>query len=152
MSKKFKDGGTIGIVEGYKKKADHRELLSIARFFAQRGYAVQLTTDIHFKDDKYRQVFGALMGTKYERKCPDLIINGNFYEYESFVPPFSKLKVKNMLKHGVIQSKNLILNNNKGVSDRYIIKLIHQRIRLGQDIDEVWLYEKGQARLLYKKQ
>jgi hypothetical protein len=31
---------------------------------------VQITTDIHFKDEKYNQAFGTLNGTKYERKCP----------------------------------------------------------------------------------
>ncbi|MCL2328835.1 MAG: hypothetical protein FWC39_10055 [Bacteroidetes bacterium] len=152
MYKNFKNSGTIEIVGGYKKKDDHKDLISISRFFAQKGDNVKITTDIHFKDVKYKEVFGALIGTKYERKCPDLIINGKFYEYESFTPPFSKLKIKNMLKHGVIQSSNIILNNNKGASDRYIIKIIHQRIRLGQDINEVWLYEKGEIRLLYKKQ
>ena len=152
MYKKFKTGGEIEIIDGYRKKADHRDLLSIARFFAQKGDHVKITTDIHFKNEKYHEVFGALIGTKYDRKCPDLIINGKFYEYESFTPPFRKIKIKNMLTHGVVQSNNLILNNNKGASDRYIIKLIHQRIRLGQDINEVWIYEKGEVRMLYKKQ
>ena len=96
MFKKFKTGGEIEIIAGYKKKADHRDLLSIARFFAKKGYNVKMTTDIHFKDEKYREVFGSLIGTKYERKCPDLIINEKFYEYESFMPPFSKLKIKNI--------------------------------------------------------
>lgn len=152
MYKNFKNSGNIEIVAGYKKKADHKDLITISRFFAQKGNSVKITTDIHFKDEKYKEVFGALIGTKYERKCPDLIINGKCYEYESFTPPFSKLKIKNMLKHGVIQSNNIVLNNNKGASDRYIVKIIHQRIRLGQDINEVWLYEKGEIRLLYKKQ
>ena len=152
MYKKFKSGGKIEIIDGYRKKADHRDLVSIAGFFAKQGGNVKITTDIHFKDARYREVFGGLIGTKYERKCPDLIIDGKFYEYESFMPPFSKSKIKNMLKHGIVQSNNIILNNNKGASDRYIVKLIHQRIRLRQDINEVWLYEKGKTRLLYKKQ
>jgi len=152
MYKRFKNNGKIEIIEGYKKKSDHRDLISISRFFAEKGDNVKITTNIHFKDEKYKEVFGALIGTKYERKCPDLIINGKFYEYESFMPPFSKLKIKNMLKHGVVQSNNLVLDNNKGASDRYIIKLIHQRIKLGQNINEVWIYEKGEVRMLYKKQ
>jgi len=152
MYKRFINGGNVEIVDGYRKKPDNNDLLSISRCFAQKGDNVKITTDIHFKDEKYKQVFGALIGTKYDRKCPDLIINEKFYEYESFLPPFSKKKVKNMLTHGVVQSNNLILNNNKGASDRYIVKQIHQRIRLRQDINEVWLYEKGKVRLLYKKQ
>jgi len=152
MYKKFKNSGNIEIIDGYKKKADHSDLISISRFFAQKGDSVKITTDIHFKDEKYKEVFGDLIGTKYERKCPDLIINGKFYEYESFIPPFSKIKIKNMLSKGLQQSENIIINNTNGASDRYILKLVNDRIiRQGQDINEVWLYEKGKIRSLYKK-
>ena len=44
MYKKFKTGGEIEIIAGYKKKADHRDLLPIARFFAQKGDNVKITT------------------------------------------------------------------------------------------------------------
>ena len=64
MYKKFKHNGKIEIIDGYKKKADHRDLISIARFFAKRGDSVKITTNIHFKDEKYTEVFGALIGTK----------------------------------------------------------------------------------------
>jgi len=152
MYKSFKNSGKIEIIEGYKKKSDHSDLISISRFFAQKGNEVKITTDIHFKDEKYREVFGDLIGTKYERKCPDLIIDGKFYEYESFIPPFSKIKIKNMLSKGLQQSENIIINNTNGASDRYILKLVNDRaIRQGQDINEVWLYEKGRIRMLYKK-
>ena len=57
-----------------------------------------------------------------------------------------------MLKRGFSQSSYVIIDNNKGASDRYIIKLTHQRSKLRQDINEVWVYEKGKARMLYKKQ
>ena len=120
--------------------------------FARLGKAVEVPPVLHFKSPEYAKIYGALEGTKYYRKCPDLIIDGQFYEVEGFVPPFSKIKIKNMLTHGVVQSNNIVLNNNKGASDRYIFRLIHQRIRLGQDINEVWLYEKGKIRMLYKKQ
>ena len=152
LFKKFKNRGKIEIIDGYKKKSDHKDLLSISRFFAQKGDIVKITTDIHFKNEKYKEVFGALIGTKYERKCPDLIINGKFYEYENYTPPFSKNKVSNMLKNGLLQSSQIIINNNKGATDRYIKKLIYNRINKGQIINEVWLYEKGKVRLLYKKQ
>ena len=97
-------------------------------------------------------VFGALIGTKYERKCPDLIIDGKYYEYESFAPPFRKEKLFNMLKRGFLQSSYIIIDNNKGASDRFIKQKLGERIRMGQMIDEVWLYEKGKIRLLFKKQ
>jgi hypothetical protein len=49
MYKKFKTGGKIEIIDGYKKKNDHNDLVSIARLFAQKGNEVKITTDIHFK-------------------------------------------------------------------------------------------------------
>jgi hypothetical protein len=118
--KKFENGGKIELIDGYNKKSDHKDLISISRFFAQNGDSVKITTDIHFKDEKYKDVFGALIGTKYERKCPDLIINGKFYEYESYIPPFKKDKIGGMLGKGLKQSPNIIINNNKGTSDRFI--------------------------------
>jgi len=153
MYKKFENKGKIEIIDGYKKKADHKDLISISRFFAQQGDDVQITTDIHFKDDKYKEVFGALIGTKYERKCPDLIINGKFYEYENYSSPFKREKISNMLSKGIKQSSNIIINNNKGASHRYIKRNVYDRVMKGfQFIDEVWLYEKGAVILLYKKQ
>jgi len=152
MYKNFKNTGNIEIVAGYKKKADHKDLITISRFFAQKGDSVTITTDIHFKDEQYKEVFGALIGTKYERKCPDLIINGKFYEYESYQPPFNSDKLYRMFSRGLSQSSNIIVNNNKGASHRFIKNAIGNRIRLGQAIDEVWVYEKGKATLFYKKQ
>lgn len=155
MYKKFKNGGEIEIIDGYKKKPDHKDLISISRGFAKNGNSVKITTNIHFKDEKYKEVFGGLIGTKYERKCPDLIINGEFYEYENYLPPFNKEKISHMIKRGSAQSSRIIINNNKGASDRYIRNNIYKRLKdknFKYDIDEVWLYEKGIVRMLYKKQ
>jgi ribosomal protein L21E len=150
--KEFDNGGKIEIMEGYIKKTDHKDLLAISKYFAEKGDKVQITTNVHFKDEKYKEVFGGLIGTKYERKCPDLIINGKYYEYESFMRPFKKVKIKRMLNNGLMQSSRIIINNTKGCSDRYIKKLIHDRLKLNQQIEEVWVYEKGVVKLLYKKQ
>jgi len=57
-----------------------------------------------------------------------------------------------MISHGVKQSSRIIINNNKGASDRYIKRLIYDRINYTYDIEEVWIYEKGNVRLLFKKQ
>jgi hypothetical protein len=148
-------GGRIEIMQGYEKKSDHKDLFAIARIFAEKGDKVQITTDVHFKDKKYNEVFGALNGTPYKRKCPDLIVNGKFYEYERYMAPFKKEKISHMIKKGSIQSSRIIINNNKGASDRYIRRNIIERINdknFKYDIDEVWLYEKGKVRLLFKKQ
>jgi hypothetical protein len=154
LYKEFGGGGKIEVMEGYTPKRDHRDLFSIARYFAKKGDKVQITTDVHFKDEKYAEAFGKLNKTPYERKCPDLIINGKFYEYEGFMKPFKNRKLANMISHGTKQASRIIINNNKGCSDRYILTNIHNRLRdknFKNNIDEVLVYEKGKVRLLYKK-
>ena len=149
--KTFCGGGKIEIMKGYIKKDDHSHLFAISRFFAERGCHVQITTNIHFKDEIYQAVFGGLIGSQYERKCPDLIIDGKFYEYESYRSPFKKEKISNMISKGLKQASRIIINNNKGASLRLIRKNIYNRSVIEQQhIDEVWAYEKGQVRLLYK--
>ncbi|GHT54474.1 hypothetical protein AGMMS49982_19230 [Bacteroidia bacterium] len=113
LFKTFPNGGYVEIIDGYSQKSDHDDLLAIALFFARQGHIVQIPTAIHFKNELYQQVFGKLMGTIYERKCPDLIIDGEFYEYESYEPPFKKEKISNMLSKGLKQSSRLIINNLK---------------------------------------
>ena len=90
-----------------------------------------------------------------KRKCPDLKIDELFYEYESFNPPFKKRKIANMISHGAKQSSRIIINNSKGASDRFIRRSVYDRLtdsNFVYDIDELWLYEKGELRLLFKKQ
>ena len=59
MYKEYKSGGKIEIINGYVKKSDHKDLISISRFYAQNGAHVKITTNIHYKDEKYKTVFGA---------------------------------------------------------------------------------------------
>jgi hypothetical protein len=154
LYKEYSNGGRIEVMDGYIGKSDHNHLRTIARQWAMEGKVVQITTDIHFKDSVYQQVFGELKGTKYERKCPDLIVDGEFYEFESYNPPFNGNKISRMLSKGLKQSSRIIINNSKGTSDKHIIASIHNRIRdkkFKHNIDEVWAYEKGRVRLLFKK-
>jgi len=151
--KAFKNGGKYFEHELIdKKKSDYKLVKNIGIEFARLGKKVKATPLVHFKSDEYQSIYKRLIGTKYERKCPDLLINGNFYEVESYTPPFKRDKISGMFTKGLKQSSNIIINNTKGASDRHIKKIIHDRIRIGQSIDEVWLYEKGNIRLFYKKQ
>ena len=148
--KTFLSGGAIYLMNGLNKKAvDYKALLSIARYFAGKGSQVRITTKAHFKSTEYRDVFGALFGTRYERKCPDLIIDGAFYEFEGFVRPWNKRKISNMISHGLIQSDKIIIENTKGASNRYIRKSIMSRLKISV-INEVWIYEKGEIWLFFK--
>jgi hypothetical protein len=154
LYKGFNSKGRIEIAKKYVKSADYRDLLVISRYFAEKGSIVKIPTPVHYKDERYHAVFGMLIGTIYERKCPDLIIDGICYEYERYTPPFKKRKIANMISHGAKQSPRIIINNNKGCSDRFIRRNILERIAdksFKYEIKEVWIYEKGKVRLFFVK-
>lgn len=149
--KEFVNGGRIEIHgEVDINKNDYKDLISISREFAKKGKVVQILPRLHFKDVRYTEIFSNLIGTKYEKKCPDLKIDGYFYEYENFNSPFKKSKIGRMIGQGTKKSSRIIINNNKGCSDRYIKRNIYDRLHIGQVIDELWLYERGKVRLLTK--
>ena len=151
IAKAFKGGGWVKIMLGVDKtKPDYNPILTLASLFAKEGKKVKILTSCHFKSQEYKTVFGALMGTKYERKCPDLLIDDTFYEYEGFEKPWKKEKVRRMVSHGMKQSAHMVINNTKGASDRFIRQAIIARINVGAIIKEVWLYEKGRKRLFFK--
>jgi hypothetical protein len=153
LHKKYKNGGQVLIHPLLdKKKSDYKAILNIAHQFAKRGRIVKLPPVVHFKSEEYQQIYEALAGTKYDWKCPDLQIDDLFYEYEGFMPLFSTRKLSRMLVHGAKQSSHIIINNNKGASDTYLRRYIHSRQKQIDDLDEIWAYEKGEIRLLFKKQ
>ena len=150
--KAFKGGGRVLVMRGVdKEKPDYKAILTIAILFAKEGHQVKILTSCHYKSEEYRFVYGRLIGTKYERKCPDLLVDDVFYEYEGFIKPWNKRQISNMLSHGLEQADRVIIDNNKGASDRFIRRAIMARLQLkNMCIREVWLYEKGKKRLFYE--
>ena len=149
--KAFAGGGTISIMRGVdKRKPDFKIISNLATLFAKDGHEVWILANVHFKSIEYEVVFGKLIGTKYERKCPDLMIDGELYEYEGYVKPWNIKKVSRMFTHGLKQSDRLIINNTKGCSDRYLRRQIADRLNINMSIAEVWVYEKGKKRLFFK--
>ena len=151
LYKTFEGGGSVYLMKGLDKaKPDFKALLTLAVSFAREGHKVKLLSGCHFKSIEYQLVFGQLIDTKYDRKCPDMLIDEDFYEYEGFEKPWNRRKIKNMLAHGLIQANKIIINNTKGAADRIIRKAVMARLRIGTAIKEVWLYEKGDKRLFFK--
>lgn len=148
----FKNGGKLYVHPDIDKdKADYKDMKRICLQLAKMGHEVRMTPRLHCKSEEYKQIYGSLIGTKYENKCPDFSVDGVFYEYEGFVKPWNKKKVGHMLSHGLQQSSRVVINNTKGCSDRFIRKAVMARIHLpGQEVNEVWIYEKGNVRLFYK--
>ena len=152
---RYKNGGKVLIhTKVDRKQSDYTDLLTIANIFAKTGKVVKITPSVHYKSYTYKEIYGSLIGTPYERKCPDLLIGDQFYEYENFYPPFVKRKIANMISHGAKQSSRIIINNNKGAADRYIRDNIYKRFKdktFTYIITEIWLYEKGKIRQFFKK-
>lgn len=152
LERTFTNGGKLYVHQKVDKdKRDYKELKRICLQFAKMGLNVRMTPRLHYLSDEYQHIYKSLIDTKYYKKCPDFEANGLFYEYESYVKPWNKRKVKNMISHGLAQSSRIVINNTKGGSDRFIRKAIMARLHLpGQEINEVWVYEKGEVRLFYK--
>ncbi|MBQ9891890.1 MAG: hypothetical protein IJM35_01905 [Bacteroidales bacterium] len=149
--REYGNGGKVLLMKGLDKtKPDYHDILTIACRFACRGQEVKVLSPVHYKDLLYHMVFGDLIGTRCWRKCPDLSIDGLFYEYESYVRPWNKKKVSRMLSNGMGQSSHIIIDNNKGAADRHIKKLVQARLHLRAPLCEVWLFDKGEIHLLYK--
>lgn len=119
----FKNGGKLYVHPDIDKdKADYKDMKRICLQLAKMGHEVRMTPRLHCKSEEYKQIYGSLIGTKYEKKCPDFSVDGVFYEYEGFVKPWNKKKVGHMLSHGLQQSSRVVINNTKGCSDRFIRK------------------------------
>lgn len=142
LIRKYDEAGEVWMLDGVDlSKPDMADIMHIAECFARMGCVVAIPHPVHFKSELYAMVYGDLMGTKYERKCPDLVVNGVFYEYESYVRPWNKRKLANMLSDGLRQSDRIIIDNRDGVSSRQIIRAIKSRLNVNAQIKEVWVYD-----------
>jgi len=135
-----------------REDSDFKKLYQIAEHFAANGSEVHLTPKMTRPSGfKYDCIYSQLKGTKYYGKCPDLLIDGQWYEHEGFTTKDSAKAFANMLKHGLTQSTRLILDDC-GLPESYMKKAIWIRINTaGKEIDEVWIRTSTEIWLLYKK-
>lgn len=79
LYREYPDGGKVLLMKDLdKSKSDYNDLLVIADQFAHLGHVVRVLKSVHYKDPLYREIFGDLVGTRYYRKCPDLLVNTEF--------------------------------------------------------------------------
>lgn len=145
--------GTVTINQLVNREdSDFYKLDEIATFFAREQGAEVILTPKMSRPPKfqYECVYSSLIGTKYEGKCPDLCINGIWYEHEGFTSSNPKNAFRNMLNDGLKQSNRLIIDK-PNLTDAYMKRVIRQRIKDGQAIEEIWIKEDSEIRILYKK-
>lgn len=135
-------------------KVDYNDLLNIAKLRAKEDASiVQLTPALHYRSEQYSRIYSDLVGTQYERKCPDIKIikkNGRklYEEYESYVRPVNDRKVSNMLTDGLRQSSRLIIDVRDGIKMSKVMKGIKGRI--GQyNIKTISVYDGTKLQTVY---
>lgn len=149
----YRNGGRVLVHEQVNTDdSDYEKLVSIASGFAALGNEVKLTPKMSRPPKfDYKSIYGSLTGTKYEGKCPDLLVGDLWYEHEGFTSTNPKRAFANMMNHGLKQSSRLIIDK-PDLTDGFMIRSIYGRIKQGAQIDEVWLRESsGITRLLFKK-
>ena len=130
---------------------DFQRILDCAVWFAQRGKTVVMTPklDVPYKNPAYDIIYGSLKGTAYYRKCPDLMVDGVWYEHEGYTNINPKTNFSNMCKRGFRQSDRIIVEDC-GLTNGYMKRNILIRRNEGQRIEELWVKKGHNLRLIYK--
>ena len=148
LYKQYPSEGKIWLMLGLETNgSDYDDILAIAQCLAEKGHEVKVLHAVHFKDPLYREVFGELIGTRYYRKCPDLLVDGDFVEYESFTSDQPKNAFRNMLHNGLAQSDSVILRHCN-LTDGYMTQQIRGQIKNGIPISRIWIFNGKEVRLL----
>lgn len=150
LNKQYPSGGKIWLMMGLESTgSDYDDIIAIATILAERGHEVKVLHAVHYKDPLYREVFGELIGTRYYRKCPDLLVDGEFIEYESYTSEQPKNAFRNMLHKGLVQSDIVILRQCN-LTDGYMMRALQGYIQNGHSISKVMLFDGTNVRTLYK--
>ena len=149
LYKQYPSGGMIWLMFGLDNSgSDYDDILAIAECLAKSGHEVKVLHAVHYKDPLYREVYGELIGTRYYRKCPDLLVDGDFVEYESYKTNQPKKAFRNMLHNGLEQSDSLIIRSCN-LSITYMTRQIQGYAKKGMPVSQVWIYDGKEIRTLY---
>ena len=149
LYKQYPNGGKIWLMLGLDTTgSDYEDIIAIAKCLAKDGHEVKVLHAVHYRDPLYQKVFGELIETRYYRKCPDLLVDGDYVEYESYRTDQPKKAFRNMLHNGLAQSDRIILRYCK-LSDGYMFQQILGQIRKGVPVSRVSIFNGITVRLLY---
>ena len=146
------NGGQVLVYNAIDRTTeDFRRILICAKYFANQGRKVVLPPklDVPYKNPAYDLLFGSLKGTLYYGKCLDMLIDGQGYEHEGYVTENHKNAIKNMLKHGLMQSDRIIIDK-VDLTDNYIRARIKGKVQEGKKVTEVWIRDGENLKLVYK--
>lgn len=148
----FPNGGRVEVYNAIDRgTADFHRILSCAKYFAQQGKQVVMPPkmDVPYKNPAYDQIYASLRGTPYYGKCPDLIVDGVWYEHEGFSGDNPKRSFRNMCFHGLRQCDRLILEDC-GLTFGFMYRSLLGRLDRDEKIKEVWIHNEQGLQLLFK--
>ena len=87
--------------------------------------------------------------TPYYGKCPDLLVDGVWYEHEGYSNVNPKTNFSNMMKRGLRQSNRVIVEDC-GLTDGYMKRNVLVRISENQRIREVLVRKGDEIRVIFK--
>ncbi len=150
LYKQYPSGGKIWLMLGIDTNgSDYNDIMTIAECLAESGHEVKVLHAVHYKDPLYREVYGDLIGTRYYRKCPDLLVDDEFVEYESHTTTNTKNAFRNMMHSGLEQSDSIIIRQC-GLSDGYMLRAMRGYIQNGCSISSILVFDGERVRVLYK--
>lgn len=140
LLKEYKNGGKINSSNLVNTSAsDYKDVLKCCEYFAKKGSVTEILPTINIKSPLYKELYGDLIGTAFEGKCPDFKIDDLLYELEGFEGSPNADKLGKMLSRGLKQSTRLVLKDD-GSTLNHIKKLINFAKSQGKTIDEVWIF------------
>ena len=149
---RYPNGGTLTVYNSIDRTTgDFHRIRCCAEFFARQGKMVVMTPklDVPYKNPAYDMIYGSLKGTPYYGKCPDLLVNGVWYEHEGYSNVNPKTNFSNMMKRGLRQSNRVILEDC-GLTDGYMKRNVLVRISENQMITEVLVRKGDEIRVIFK--
>ena len=149
LYKQYPSGGTIWRMLGFDETGtDYNDILAVAECLAENGHEVKILHAVHYRDPLYRKVFGELIGTRYYRKCPDLLVDGEFVELESYTSNQPKNALRNMLHNGLAQSDRVIIRHCN-LTDGYVIQQVRGQIQNGVPVLGIWVFDGKKVKVIY---
>ncbi len=148
----YPNGGKVVVYNAIDRTTeDFHRIMICSMFFAQQGKLVVMPPklDVPYKNPAYNKIFCTLYGTPYYGKCPDMLVDGQGYEHEGYITENPKHAIKNMLKHGLIQSDKIIIDKTE-LTENYIKSRIKGKILEGKKVTEVWIRDGESLRMVYK--
>ncbi len=152
----FTNGGSIVAHRIVNRLShDYKDIYESCEYFAAQSQNTAICPKVRKAnyDKLYANIYPELVGTRYDRKCPDLKVGAFYYEVEGYITKNPNGNtIGNMIKRGSKQSSRVIIMHVPGTTDRYYRKRMFDltgQINSNVVIDELWIKEGNVLRQVF---